>query len=292
MLYSMTGYGRGTAGTDGWTATVEAKSVNHRHLDIAIRMAPQYAEWEEPIRRLVTKRLHRGRVEIRVDVEDFSARERNVRVDTALAKGYLRAIQELKVLANSEAPVPLNAMINLPDLFIVETPEISIGTYWPVCHQALEDCLGELLAMRQREGAILEDELVHRSRTIEGIRLRIMDLAPLVVQLYRQRLFHNIAAVNAESIVPEERLATEVALFADRCNIDEELTRLASHLTQFQTTLSAEGTVGRRLDFLLQEMNREVNTIGSKANDSQISHLVVDAKAELEKMREQVQNIE
>ena len=287
----MTGYGRCHLEADGREMTVEVKSVNHRFLDISYRLSRTLSFLDDTVRRGVSARLARGHVDVFVSYANHRQDAREVRVDTALALAYQRAVAELGGALGADNVLPLEAYTRLPDVLTVQEKEEDQQAVRALFDQALSGALDDLVAMRTQEGMRMAEDILAKIASIEAIRERIAERAPLVVSDYRDRLRQRIAALT-EGELDESRLIQEVAIFADRAAIDEELVRLHSHAAAIRETAALDEPVGRRLDFLVQELNREVNTIGSKASDTAIAQAVVEAKGEIEKLREQVQNIE
>ena len=287
----MTGYGRCHLEADGREMTVEVKSVNHRFLDISYRLSRTLSFLDDTVRRGVSASLARGHVDVFVSYANHRQDAREVRVDTALALAYQRAVAELGGALGADNVLPLEAYTRLPDVLTVQEKEEDQQAVRALFDQALSGALDDLVAMRTQEGMRMAEDILAKIASIEAIRERIAERAPLVVSDYRDRLRQRIAALT-EGELDESRLIQEVAIFADRAAIDEELVRLHSHAAAIRETAALDEPVGRRLDFLVQELNREVNTIGSKASDTAIAQAVVEAKGEIEKLREQVQNIE
>ena len=290
-MQSMTGYGRCQLERDGRVMTVEVKSVNHRFLDTSYRLPRHLAFLDDAVRRGVSARLSRGHVDVFVNYENHRDDAREVRVDTALACAYQRAIGELSAALSLSGGLSVEEYARMPDVLTIQEKEEDQQAVRELFDEALSAALCELIAMREREGESMKQDMLQKLTRIEEIRGEIAQRAPLVVEDYRARLSERIAALT-DGEIDEARLITEVAIFADRAAIDEELVRLLSHIAQIRATVELSEPVGRKLDFLVQELNREVNTIGSKAMDAQISQCVVQAKGEIEKLREQVQNIE
>lgn len=292
MVNSMTGFGRACVEKDGREITVELKSVNHRYLDLGFRMPRAIGFVEDTIRGVLGGELSRGHVDVFVFYKNNRDDARRVNVDTHLLGEYLKAARAAAEEFSLRDDVGLSAALRLPDVTeIVEADEDRDA----VCAITAEACrlaCAELKAMRAREGVKLYDDLCGKSRTVEDIKDRIARRAPEVVEEYRVKLTERIEKMLGSVEVDRARLATEVALFADKAGIDEEIVRLTSHVTQFRAMLDSAEPSGRKLDFIVQEMNREFNTIGSKANDGDIVNLVIAGKGEVEKIREQVQNIE
>lgn len=293
MARSMTGFGRGEAPlAGGGRLVVEAKAVNHRFAEVVIRSPRQLAPLEEQVRRQITGRLARGRIEVFITWEQGVNQVKRLQVDKELALQYYRALKELGEAIGSKSEISVETVAKMPDVLTVADTAFDPESVWPQLSEALGACLDGLIAMREREGESLTADLAARLSRLIELRQAIAERAPQIAPEYRARLTKRLDDLLAPGAVDPQRLATEVALFADRADISEELERLQSHFGQFRKTLSDREAVGRKLDFLVQELGREINTIGSKAQDATITNWVVEAKGELEKMREQVQNIE
>lgn len=290
-MQSMTGYGRCQIERDGREMTVEVKSVNHRFLDISYRLARHLTFLDDALRKGVSARLSRGHVDVFVNYENHRADAREVRVDTALAVAYQSALRELSEALHMEGQISVQDYARLPDVLTVQEKEEDQQAVRELFEEALNGALDALIDMRAQEGEHMCADILEKVGSIEALQAQIALRAPGVVVDYRDRLRERLSALN-EGELDEARLLTEIALFADRAAIDEELVRLLSHTAQIRATVRMNEPVGRRLDFLVQELNREVNTIGSKAMDADIAQCVVQAKGEIEKLREQVQNIE
>src|SRR5690554_4259147 len=292
LIKSMTGFGQGEAVDARYSVQVEVKSVNHRYLDLFFRIPKQYSQLEETLRTVITGRLARGRVEVTLSVEEFGDQERIVQINNALLKGYLQALRTIQSELGSEDKIQLSDILALPGLLEVDEPPLDWDNLQQLVAQAANAALDGLEAMREAEGRRLCADLEEKLLQVEKLRADVAGIAPQVVVDYRKRLRERLGELLDGTTLTEERFLGEVAIFADRCSIDEELVRLASHLQQFRETLHTKEPVGRKLDFLVQEMNREVNTIGSKGNNVHIAGHVVTMKSVLEKIREQIQNIE
>lgn len=291
-MRSMTGFGRGEASGEFGRIVVEVKAVNHRFSEVVCRMPRQFAALEEQVRKLIQSQVSRGRVDAFVSWEATS-QARGVKVDKELAMAYYSALKELAGEIGSNTELTLDTLARLPDVLKVGEGEVTAEQLWPTLEAAVTGAVESLIAMRVREGGALALDLENRLVIIEALRATVAERAPQVVEEYRQKLSRRLEELLPQGqIVDPQRLAQEVALFADRSDISEELQRLSSHIDQFRQTLSEPEAVGRKLDFLVQEIGREVNTIGSKANDGSVTSQVVAAKSEMEKIREQVQNVE
>ena len=290
-MKSMTGYGRCQMELDGREMTVEVKSVNHRFLDISYRLNRELSFLDDTVRKGVGAKLARGHVDVFVSYANHRQDAKEVRVDTLLAVAYQKAVRELAEAVGKEDVLPLSDYTRLPDVLTVQEKEDDHQAVRELFSDALSGALDQLIQMREQEGERMREDILEKIGNIEHIRDQIAGRAPMVVLEYRDKLHQRIAALT-EGEIDESRLITEVAIFADRAAIDEELVRLLSHTKQIRATVELAEPVGRKLDFLVQELNREVNTIGSKASDTQIAQWVVEAKGEIEKLREQVQNIE
>jgi len=292
VIKSMTGFGQGEATSERYAVRVELRSVNHRYLDLFLRVPKQYSQLEEVLRRAIGERIARGRVEAAVTVEEFAQKERNVQLNAPLLLGYLRALGAIQEVLGSDEEVTLSQVLTLPGILEVEEPECDWEELQGVLLEAAGQALTDLEQMRAAEGARLCRDLEEKITRIAELQRQVAEIAPQVVVDYRERLRERLRELLQGTTLTEERFLAEVALFADRCSIDEELVRLASHTQQLKGLLHSTEPVGRKLDFLIQEMNREVNTIGAKGSSAHIAGLVVELKSELEKVREQVQNIE
>lgn len=292
MIKSMTGFGRGKIEDGGKELMVEIKTVNHRYCDIYIKMPRQISFVEDKVREVIRKNISRGKVDVYISYDDFGEDSKDIFVDEILAKAYSRSVEYLRDEFGLKDDISVSLIARFPDVLRVEKPEEDEEKIWSLLSLALNDALAALISMRQVEGEGLMLDLLERTTVIENNIKEISIRAPEVVKEYKCRLESRIKELLDQQIVDENRMAMEVAIFADRCNIDEELVRLGSHIKQLRETLRLSQPVGRKLDFLLQELNREINTIGSKANDLIITNQVVEIKSELEKIREQIQNIE
>lgn len=294
-MRSMTGYGRRQMSRDGREMTVEVKTVNHRFLDLSCRLPRALSFAEDAVRRQIGAALRRGHVDVNVTYLNLRQDAREVRLDEGLVLQYKEAILSARQIARKERSGITNEdvawIVAQPDVVQVTVKEEGQEAVLALLTDTLSAALADVIAMRDKEGSALRDDLTLHLQEVARLREEIAALAPRVPVLYQEKLKARVAELGVQEVDPQ-RLAQEVALMADKCAIDEELSRLQSHIGQMQDAIGAEGETGRRLDFLTQELNREVNTIGSKASDAEITRYVVAAKSEIEKLREQVQNVE
>ncbi|MEH7502388.1 YicC/YloC family endoribonuclease [Neobacillus drentensis] len=291
MVISMTGFGRGKAESDFFSINVEVKTVNHRFCEMNIRMPRQLLKIEDRMKKKLSQHIRRGRVEVYVSLEGEGVVTRKIQVDWKLLDEYYQFIKQVREKYDVEATVTLQDLLSRSELLHIEESEIGNDELENLVLAATEEAAVFLKQMRMAEGEELKKDLLAILAQLEINVLELQKFAPLVVQSFKERLTKRMEEfVNGQ--LDETRILTEVAVFADKADINEEVTRLKSHLQQFLQTLDSMEPIGRKLDFIVQEMNREANTIGSKANDSNIAKKVVDIKSLLEKLKEQVQNIE
>lgn len=291
-MYSMTGYGRGAASLEGRELTIELKSVNNRFLDIGMKLPRQLSFLENELRRLLSEALIRGHVDVFVNYRNLRSDAKAVRVDEGLLQAYLTAARESAKALALDDDLTLSKALSLPDVTTILPADEDQQALTDLATAAMTEAIESLKAMRLKEGQRLKLDLAARMDTMAGYAAAIEERAPAVAAEYRTKLTARIEELLGETEVDRARLATEVAIFADRAAIDEEIVRLNTHLLHFGELLEADEAVGRKMDFLIQEMNRECNTIGSKANDAALTSIVLLSKAEIEKLREQIQNIE
>ena len=291
-MYSMTGYGRGTAAIDGRELTIELKSVNHRYLDVSMRLPRHLLFLEDGIRKQLAASLNRGHVDVFINYRNTRSDARSVTVNTGLLSAYLSAAREANEALGLRDDLGLTAALRLPDVTEVCEADEDRDAVSALCEKAVALAVDELRAMRFLEGERLKKDLTEKVGTVLSLADKIAERAPLVIEEYRTKLNERIEQLLEKTEIDRTRLATEVALFADRASIDEEIVRLHSHVEQMHLLFADTEPVGRRMDFVVQEMNREFNTIGSKANDGALTAHVLAGKAEIEKIREQIQNIE
>jgi uncharacterized protein (TIGR00255 family) len=293
-MKSMTGYGRGECAQDGFKVTVELSSVNRKQSEISVVLPRELEVLEAQIRDVVNRSIARGRLTVRVALHTAEDRTSSqVRLNVPLAKAYVHELNRLAKDLKLTGPITLDLLARVPGVLQTDEEMADAEDFWPAVEKALQQALGTLLKMREREGSHLAKDLTARIGIMRKSTTQVRKQSPEVQKRYRESLISRIksAGVGAPG-EDDERLLKEIVYFADRSDISEELTRLQSHFQQFDDCLNSKEPVGRTLDFLAQEMNREINTIGSKANDSLISRAVVTLKTELEKFREQAQNVE
>ena len=292
LIKSMTGYGRSVETRNGREFTVEVRSVNNRYLDCAVRLPRLVAFGEDAVKQAVKNTISRGKVDVFVSVRSEGGEQGTVTLNTALAEGYLAARRQMAETFGLENDVQVSDLSRLPEVFTVDKPEVDEEALLADLMAVTNEALAGYDAMRTTEGAALDHDLRSRGARILELVGQVEKQSPKTVSDYRARLEAKLREVLANTAIDESRILTEAAIFADKVAVDEETVRLRSHLNQMNAMLDAGGAVGRKLDFLLQEMNREANTIGSKCTDVAVARIVVDIKAELEKIREQVQNVE
>ena len=292
-MRSMTGFGSGS-GNDGKLAvTIEMRAVNQRFLELNIRMPHAYLALEDRLRSGIKAVLKRGKVDVFVTVQDLDPAAPDVRVDDAALGAVKTALQDVNDRFFAGKAVTLGDVTSLTkDWFVQTPPAIDAEASWPPFEAALQGALDSMVAMREREGARLREDMLAKAENIERLVSVVEERSPRTVEEYRSRLEERLREVLAERSIDEQRLITEAAIFADKTAVDEETVRLRSHIAQFRQLLEEGSPAGRKLDFLIQEFNRESNTIGSKCNDAQLAQVVVELKSEIEKIREQIQNIE
>jgi uncharacterized protein (TIGR00255 family) len=288
----MTGYGRGESNLPGKKFIVELKAVNHRYSEVVLRMPRSLSQFEDRIRKIIQSRIARGRVDGFLSQEECGEKAVAVKVDKELAAAYYKAIKNLQESLDITGSIKIKYLTDLPGVLAVEEPAEDIEELWPAILEAVEAALESFIRMRETEGEQLASDLIQRLDRLILLSEQIRERSPVVVEEYREKLRIRLNDFIKDGSLDPERLTAEAAVFADRSNITEETVRLESHLKQAGACLKEGQPVGRKLDFIVQEMNREINTIGSKANDLEISRLVVEAKSEIEKIREQVQNLE
>lgn len=291
-MHSMTGYGKGVSKRDGKTIIIEIKTVNHRFLDCNIKLPRNFLFVEDRVKKAVSSAISRGHVDLYLTYEQSSTDEGAYTVDLELANNYLTAVRQLENGTGLANDVTLSTLLRVGDIVTRQQTVEDEDLLAEMTLEAASEALVNLKVMREKEGQSQKADIASKLGTIEACLDRIKEFAPKVVEDYRALLNARIAEVVEPSLVDKQRLATEVALYADHCAIDEEITRLSTHISNMRSLLEATEPVGRKMDFLVQEFNRETNTIGSKANDMRITKEVLAIKNEIEKMREQAANIE
>ena len=292
MIKSMTGYGSAKGVAEGLELSIELKSVNNRFPDTAVRMPRTYMFAEEAVKSAVQRHITRGKVDVFVTIDSSKADDVIVKVNEPLLKGYLVAISETAETYGLPNDATAMSVCRFPDVLSVEKKEVDQEAMAAAIQQVLEQALCEYDAMREKEGVKLHDDIASRIANILRMVGIVEQESPKTVSDYKARLEQKMREVLESKSIDESRILTEAAIFADKVAVDEETVRLRSHISQMSELIESDVPVGRKLDFLVQEMNRETNTIGSKCQNASIAHIVVDIKAEIEKIREQIQNIE
>lgn len=295
MVKSMTGYGKGEVTEQGVTVTVELRAVNNRYLDTTIKMPRTYLFAEDALKERLQSRVGRGKIDVFVNISHNGGDDVTVTVNESLANAYIDALWKLSEMGMGRKvkydyyPTDL---ARFPDVLTVEKKEEDQESIKTMLLTAMDSALSDFNAMREREGEKLATDILNRAKTIEALTEKVEERSPGIVADYRARLVAKMEEILQNVQIDESRILTEAAIYADKVAVDEETVRLRSHISQLREMLATGGGVGRKLDFLIQEFNREANTIGSKCNDIETARLVVDIKAEIEKIREQVQNLE
>lgn len=293
MIKSMTGFGRANIVDENhYSFSIEMRSVNHRYLDLNIRMPKSIISLEEKIRAAVGERLSRGKVDIFITYKNYECSNSEAVLNIALADSYIKCLKQISDRYDIKNDIPLSLISKFPEVVRLEEKEEDLETIWIGLRSALNDALDLLVDMRLREGKKLREDIISKCNYIKEMVNKVANLSPEVVKQYRIKLSDRLSELSDNIPVDENRIAMEVAVFADKASIDEEITRLYSHINQLTETLDLNESIGRKLDFIVQEMNREANTIASKSQNIEITNLILNVKNEIEKIREQVQNIE
>ncbi|MCQ2418186.1 MAG: YicC family protein [Clostridia bacterium] len=292
MIYSMTGYGRSVQTVSGREITVEIRSVNNRYLDCTVKLPRLFSFAEDAVKQRVKDSVSRGKVDVYISVNSTEAADTKISLNRPVLEGYLTAMRQIASEYGVRDDISVTALSRLPDVLTVEKEQADEQQLTADLLSVTDAALSAYNHMRQVEGAALEADLRSRAKTILGFVEKVEQRSPVTIAEYRARLEAKMREVLESTTIDEGRILTEAAIFADKIAVDEETVRLRSHLNQLETMLTNGGAIGRKLDFLMQEMNREANTIGSKGNDLEQARTVVEIKAELEKIREQMQNIE
>ncbi len=292
MVRSMTGYGRFEVLQNGVNYSVEIKSVNHRYFEFSVRTPKGCAFLEEKLKAFFAKRITRGKIEVYVGMDGGSRSSSVVTINEAVAESYVDALKALKKKFGLSGKVSLSDVITNNDVFLVERPKLDEEEVWSAVEQAATGAVEAFIKMRETEGVRLAEDVKARCQHILDMVSLVEKNAPETLKNYRERLEKKLREVLEDSSIDEQRILTEVAIFADKIAVDEETVRLRSHIEQLVSMINSNETLGKKFDFVVQEMNREANTIGSKAQNVEITRIVVDIKGEIEKIREQIQNIE
>ena len=292
MIRSMTGYGRGEAVLHDRTITVELRAVNNRYLDCAVKIPRLYVFAEEGIKSRIQKSVARGKLDVFVTIDSTAADKVEVSLNKPVADGYYAALTQLRDAYSLRDDISVSLLSRFPDVFLVEKEQGDADVIAADILEVLGMALTDFNAMREREGGRLAEDIRSRAETISALVGKVEARSPETVAEYRERLRQRMEEVLSSAQIDESRILTEAAIFADKVAVDEETVRLRSHLSQLDEMLTQGGAIGRKLDFLIQEFNREANTIGSKCSDVELARVVVDIKGEIEKIREQIQNIE
>ena len=292
MIRSMTGFGRGNSEKDGKSFTIEIKSVNHRYFETNIRMPRVLIAFEDKIRKIIGEKVKRGKLDVFVTQGNYDKEDVEAYLNEKLADSYMNCFRLLKDKYDLRDDMSVTSIARLPEVVTLKQKEEDISEAFEQIEESLTVALEALLFMREREGEKLLEDVISKCELINGLVEKVQERAPFVVCEYKEKLTQRLNALHKEVEFDENRVAMEVAIFADKAGIDEEIVRLKSHIVQMKETLILDEPIGRKLDFIIQEMNRETNTIASKANDLEILNTVINMKSEIEKIREQIQNIE
>ena len=293
MAISMTGFGRGEFKNDNYHFLVECKTINHKYCDINVRLPRKISFLEDKIRNYVKNFVKRGRVDLYIKLDLIGSEDVNLKFDDKLAAQYVSILNEIKYKFNLQDDISIMSVAKFPDIVKCEEKEEDEELYWGMLKEALDTALGKLTQMRKAEGEKLAQDTLERCDILKNLLDQVEKYSDTIVDEYKEKLNTRINEIlDNPSIIDENRLAQEVAIFADKSSITEEIVRFRSHIEQLKNTVVKNDSIGRKIDFLIQEMNREVNTTGSKSSNINITNLVVEIKSELEKIREQIQNIE
>lgn len=292
MIKSMTGYGRAQRAVDGRDITVEVKSVNHRFFEFSAKVPRACGYLEEKLKSYIQGQISRGKVEAGVVIQTIGGAKTVVQINRELASAYVNSLRELGTELSLRDDLTLGTLARFTDIFTIQKQAEDEDAVWAAVRLVADDAVARFVAMRETEGEQLKNDMLDRLSSIESRVAFVTEQSPRTTEAYRERLAAKLREVLADRQIDETRVITEAAIFADRVAVDEETVRLTSHIAQFRAILGQDEPVGRKLDFLVQEINREANTIGSKAQDVAVAQAVVDIKSDVEKIREQIQNIE
>ncbi len=292
MLKSMTGYGRYEEIAGGKKIMAEIKSVNHRYADYSIKIPRYYGFLEDKLRCLIAERVTRGKIDVFITIESYGESDRDIILNEELTRDYLNALRELRDKFGLPDDISVMSVARYPDIFKTERRDEDEEEIWALVEHTVNQALDAFCDMRSREGGRIEKDLRGRIEYMKTLAAKVDELSPKTVEAYKERLYAKIKELLEDREIDETRLLTEVAIFADKVAVNEETVRLSSHFEEFYRIIESGEPAGRKLDFLIQEINRETNTIGSKAQDVEVAKIVVTLKGEIEKLREQIQNIE
>lgn len=292
MIKSMTGFGRAEQIIDGRDIIVEIRSVNHRYYEFSARVPRAYGYIEEKLKSFLNGRISRGKVEVSVSIAAVEAADTLIEINKSVAKGYVDALRSVGGELGLADDLTLSQLVRLPDIFTVRKTADDEEQIWNSVKTVADEAVSKFISMREAEGLKMKEDVLERADIIERLVDEVERLSPISAENYRSKLYSRLCEVLADKNIDEQRIVTEAAIFADKTAVAEETVRLKSHIRQLRDMLALDEPVGRKLDFLIQEFNREANTIGSKAQDIAVTKIVVDLKSEIEKIREQIQNIE
>lgn len=292
MLKSMTGYGRTQKIINGRDILVEIRSVNHRYYEYSSRIPRTYNYIDEKLKALIKQNVSRGKIDINVTINNIEGRDTEIAINKGVAEGYVNALRSVADELDVKDDITLSKLIKLPDIFNVQKTPDDEEQLWNDVSEVAGEAIEKFVRMRETEGEKLRNDVLEKTALILEMVQKVEELSPQTVENYRNRLYQKLSEILEGKEIDQQRILTESAVFAEKIAVDEETVRLRSHISQLTDLLDSCDAIGRKLDFIIQEMNREINTIGSKAQDLNITRLVVDMKAELEKIREQIQNIE
>ncbi len=292
VIKSMTGYGRAQKILNGRDILVEIRSVNHRYYEYSSRVPRTYNYIDEKLKVLLKQGISRGKVEVNVSINNIEGKDTEIAINKGIAEGYVNALRSISAELGLEDDLSLSKLIKLPDIFSIQKTPDDEEQVWDDVAEVAGEALDKFVSMRETEGEKLRNDVLSKAECILKMVGQVETLSPKTVENYRGKLYQKLSELLESKDIDQQRILTEAAIFAEKIAVDEETVRLRSHISQLKDMLSSADPIGRKLDFIVQEMNREVNTIGSKAQDLNITKIVVDMKAEIEKIREQIQNIE
>lgn len=291
-MKSMTGFGRSETVTEQFKMVVEIKAVNHRYCDMSIKLPRRFNTYESTVRTLVKEYVSRGKIDIYISCEDYAGRKAKVDYHEAIAKGYMDAVLKASETFGLQQAMTASSLIRMPEVISLEEEELEESVLYPVLEKTVQEAVQRFSDARCKEGEHLKADLIEKLAYIKKLVQSVEIRSPQMMKEYRQKLSEKVEELLGDNNIDERILATELTIYADKVCVDEETVRLHSHIQNMEDTMQQEEAVGRKLDFIAQEMNREANTILSKANDRELSNIAIDLKTEIEKIREQIQNIE